>query len=172
MTSVETMETDKMCFAGPPTVWNSTNIAFTSIERVSRYLLDSQTYPEKLYMGVSFEMGVNLYQLTETDTPIESAPYAPCDQFTQVGYEQVCDPHAKLKTLDNVVVESGVILDYVFFYDSWDTMKKKVDRLLKLNLRKNIAWLLYNTHFSDTPWTCSPSFDRERKLRDYLASKT
>ncbi|KAL1487233.1 hypothetical protein MTO96_046606 [Rhipicephalus appendiculatus] len=140
---------------------------------MSKLVLDGKTYSRpNLYVGLSFEMGVNLYQLTQKDTPIESAPFTNCDQFTQVGYEQVCDPHAKLKTLDNLVVESGVILDSVFFYDSWDTMKKKVDGVLKLKLPKNVAWLLFNTHLSDASWTCSSSLDRERKLRDYLASKT
>ncbi|XP_075721555.1 uncharacterized protein LOC142764895 [Rhipicephalus microplus] len=171
VTSEEGQIGDKVCYAAPTSVWNTTNTNFSSIERHSKLLLDSQHYPRSsLYVGLSFEMGVNLYQLSHNDTAIEDAPFAPCDQYTQVAYEQVCDPHVRLKTLNNVV-ESGVISNYVFFYDSWDTIKKKVDAVLSLKLPPKIAWLLYNTHFSMTPGTCISSFDRERKLRDYLASK-
>ncbi|KAL3169459.1 hypothetical protein MRX96_045512 [Rhipicephalus microplus] len=145
VTSEEGQIGDKVCYAAPTSVWNTTNTNFSSIERHSKLLLDSQHYPRSsLYVGLSFEMGV--------------------------AYEQVCDPHVRLKTLNNVV-ESGVISNYVFFYDSWDTIKKKVDAVLSLKLPPKIAWLLYNTHFSMTPGTCISSFDRERKLRDYLASK-
>ncbi|XP_075723916.1 uncharacterized protein LOC142765992 [Rhipicephalus microplus] len=171
VTSEEGQIGDKVCYAAPTSVWNTTNTNFSSIERHSKLLLDSQHYPRSsLYVGLSFEMGVNLYQLSHNDTAIEDAPFAPCDQYTQVAYEQVCDPHVRLKTLNNVV-ESGVISNYVFFYDSWDTIKKKVDAVLSLKLPPKIAWLLYNTHFSMTPGTCISSFDRERKLRNYLASK-
>nr|XP_054928490.1 uncharacterized protein LOC129385650 [Dermacentor andersoni] len=171
ISSVGTMESDKICFAAPPTVWNSTNAVFLGFEKHSTLLLASESYLRKeLYVGLSFEMGVTMYQLKNVSTLPEKALYAPCTDFTLVGYEQVCDPHVKLTRMDDLPVEFGATSTSVFFYDSWETMKRKVDRVLSLPVRNKIAWLLFDTHLSDVTWECSASWEREQKLQEYLAT--
>ncbi|XP_075556722.1 uncharacterized protein LOC142588787 [Dermacentor variabilis] len=134
-------------------------------------LLASQSYPRKeLYVGLSFEMGVTMYQLKNVSALPEKALYAPCTGFTLVGYEQVCDPRVNLTRMDDLPAEFGATPTSVFFYDSWETMKGKVDRVLRLPMRDKIAWLLFDTHLSDATWECSASWEREQKLQKYLAT--
>ncbi|XP_077523402.1 uncharacterized protein LOC144134340 [Amblyomma americanum] len=169
ISSVGTMETDKICFAAPPTVWNATSAAFAGFAKHATLLLASEQYTrQELYVGLSFEMGVTVYQLQNRWTARELIPYAPCTQFTLVGYEQVCDPHVTLSRMDSLPAEFGNTSSSVFFYDSWDTMKRKVDGVMKLPVRKRIAWLLFDTHLSDSTWECTGIREREKQLRKHL----
>ncbi|XP_049527444.1 uncharacterized protein LOC119458881 [Dermacentor silvarum] len=171
ISSVRTMALRERCEVAPPTVWKTTSAAYPGFDKHAALLLNSTTYPHRdLYVGLSFEMGVILYQLQDSSTPRDRVPYAPCTDFTLVGYEQVCDPSVTLSRMDELPVEFGASSSSVFFYDSWETMKRKVDSVMKLPVRKNIAWLLFDTHLSDVTWNCSAVKEREKALKKYMAS--
>ncbi|XP_077524144.1 uncharacterized protein LOC144135309 [Amblyomma americanum] len=72
--------------------------------------------------------------------------------------------------MDDLPTEFGAISSSDFFYDSWETMKIKVDNVMKLQVRNKIAWMLFDTHLSDITWNCTAPRDRERKLKEYLGT--
>nr|XP_054928721.1 uncharacterized protein LOC126534210 [Dermacentor andersoni] len=171
ISSVRTMPLHERCQVAPTTVWNTTSAAYPGFDKHATLLLNSTTYPRPdLYVGLSFEMGVLLYQLKDPSTPRERVPYAPCTDFALVGYEQVCDPNVSLSRMDELPAEFGASSSSVFFYDSWETMKRKVDSVMKLPVRKKIAWLLFDTHLSDVTWDCTEAKEREEAFQEYIAN--
>nr|XP_054928968.1 uncharacterized protein LOC129385835 [Dermacentor andersoni] len=171
ISSVQTMPLSERCQVAPPTVWKTTSAAYPGFDKHATLLLNSTAYSRPdLYVGLSFEMGVLLYQLKDPSTPRERVPYAPCTDFALVGYEQVCDPNVILSHMDELPAEFGASSSSVFFYDSWETMKRKVDSVMKLPVRKKIAWLLFDTHLSDVTWDCTEAKEREEALKEHIAS--
>ncbi|XP_070378484.1 uncharacterized protein [Dermacentor albipictus] len=171
ISSVRTMALRERCQVAPPTVWRTTRDNFPGFDKHATLLLSSTAYTRPdLYVGLSFEMGVMLYQLTDTSTPRERVPYAPCTDVVLVGYEQVCDPKVSLSRMDELPAEFGATSSSVFFYDSWETMKRKVDNVMKLPLRKKIAWMLFDTHLSDVTWECIKPKEREKAFKEYIES--
>ncbi|XP_075553969.1 uncharacterized protein LOC142586984 [Dermacentor variabilis] len=171
ISSVRTMPLHERCQVAPPTVWKTTSAAYPGFDKHATLLLNSTAYPRPdLYVGLSFEMGVMLYQMKDPSTPREKVPYAPCTDFALVGYEQVCDPNVRLSRMDELPAEFGATSSSVFFYDSWETMKRKVESVMKLPVRKKIAWLLFDTHLSDVTLNCTAAKEREKALKKYIAS--
>ncbi|XP_054928243.1 uncharacterized protein [Dermacentor andersoni] len=166
--SVSAAESRESCRAVPPNVLSSSPQAKQpSLVKLWHLLKRNATDRQETTLGLSFEMGTLIYELTSDYNNLASAIYSKCNGTSLTSREALC---GSAQVVDTAKQKLGAPhLTYGGF--PTDGNKKRVvftdylhtatERFMNVsggtgssNLRSRVAWMLFNVHLGDTAQRC------------------
>ncbi|XP_065292754.1 uncharacterized protein [Dermacentor albipictus] len=156
------------CRAVPPNIlYSSAEDKNPSLVKLWPLLKRNATDKQTTTLGLSFEMGTLIYELTSDQNDLASAINAKCYRGSLTGREALCG------TAKDVDKGKQTLAAPYLTYGGFPTSgnKKRVvftdyqhsatERFLNVsggtgsdNLRSRVAWMLFNVHLEDTAKTC------------------
>lgn len=168
------LESEDNCVAVPPLAIKSPNPAYPSLERHGELMKESFKYNKQAPMvGISFELAVLLYILEQGTKNYDEVPYRKCKSTGIGDMEILCGPADRQKSLPfgrvGHYIEGNN--EQVYIGEEVESLKKKVEYIKTLGVRKPITWLVFNVHLTTLREnTCVSRFSMLQSIRDALNS--
>ncbi|XP_054928133.1 uncharacterized protein [Dermacentor andersoni] len=175
--SVISAESRESCRAVPPNILQSSaDEKNPSLAKLWYLLKRNATNKQTTTLGLSFEMGTLMYELTSDHNDLASAVNAKCNGTSLTSREALCGAAKVVDTAKQKL--AAPYLTYGGFPTAGnnrrvvftDYLHTATERFLNVSggtgsndLRSRVAWMLFNVHLADTGKICGgiPPFELE-----------